>query len=218
MGARYSKLAAGGDGDGTLMTSKGCEWESLSQFEHGVVAVQSERFERSNEAETNNEHCVMKELAASLRKSTTMTNVQKLHLCDKLGFEEEIDEIEEEMKEELALAEDLAAGEAGDPVKSAAIVKQTKNRWELFLALEGHEKTTTPNDDMVKAYTNFMFHFRQYRSKIGRQGLGDQAAEAAQKYLAQVRVQRGVYSCGVQHGVYSCGASPRSFPYHMRRV
>ncbi len=70
----------------------------------------------------------MELLSVSLRKSTALTSIQKLHVFDSFGFGEEAEDLEEEMKEELAAAAVLADGEAGDAKKYAAVVKQVRRK------------------------------------------------------------------------------------------
>ena len=131
---------------------------------------------------------ILAELGASLRDSTHLTGAQKLLIFETFDLDEEMQQLEMDMQTELVSGVALAEGEAGDAKKYQYLVKQMTNRWLLFLELERVEKPPSEAAllELMPTFTSYMFHFRQQRSRSGRQGLGDQVAEAAQKVLAQV--------------------------------
>ena len=66
----------------------------------------------------------------------------------------------------------------GDPVKQSAQAKVLERKWLRFLMVHGKtygwNEKHGPTIALVEHFTSYCFTTRQYRSAIGREGLGDQ--------------------------------------------
>ena len=128
----------------------------------------------------------LRELAAVLSKAETMLPLAALRVLGELACTDEHDELEAEVREDIAAMLAKAAGDAGDPVKYKAAVEQWVRRWHVFTALYDLAENVEPTDELAQLFTGFMYKNRQRSSRSGRQGLGDSMAEMAQHILAQV--------------------------------
>ena len=140
---------------------------------------------------------IMTDLGKSLRGSTKMTSVQKAVVFQTYDLDEELEQLEMEMQDELLAGVALAESEAGDSQKYKTIVDQMTTRWKLFLVMQPEEKQLTEATllELMPKYASYMFHFRQRRSRVGRQGLGDEVSQASQKVLVQVSAGRPRTPC-----------------------
>ena len=129
------------------------------------------------------------ELCAVLEKSELTPALIKRDVYAKLGMFDERSDLDAAIVDDVKNAELLADGSAGDSVKYKAAALQMYKRWELFLAIYVDGACSEPTLELVKAFTVFIFKYRQRWSSSGRVGLGDAVAHMAQYVLAQVRVR-----------------------------
>ena len=132
------------------------------------------------------------ELCAVLESSEVTPALVKRNVLSNLGMVDDVQELDAAMADDVKNAERLADGEAGNSVKYEAAAVQMRNRWELFLAIYVDGVCSEPTLELVKAFTVFIFKFRQRWSSSGRVGLGDAVAHMAQYVRAGAAA--GAYS------------------------
>ena len=131
----------------------------------------------------------LRELCSVLESSESTPALVTRNVLSNLGMVDDVQQLDAAMADDVKNAERLADGEAGNSIKYEAAAVQMRNRWELFLAIYVDGVCSEPTLDLVKAFTVFIFKFRQRWSSSGRVGLGDAVAHMAQYVLAQVRVR-----------------------------